>query len=130
MSSHDGIPWNLDSCQFTELVAAVVHTLLRQEMLESARVLESDAEFWAMYAEVRSLGKGCFGAVVLARHIQTGELVAVKIILKASFSAPPAMSPPNGVPYGTIDPAREAKVLASLRHRRTPAPNQDMTDDC
>ncbi|KAF8726800.1 hypothetical protein HU200_019275 [Digitaria exilis] len=67
------------------------------------------------YEPTRSLGEGAFGAVVEARHLATGQSVAVKA------PRPPAPSPPYGVAAAANAIAaanemlREAEFLAACR---------------
>lgn len=66
----------------------------------------ADDAFWDAHEELRPLGHGHFGSVLLIRVHQTGALVAVKVVDKTAASArcPEAL------------PAVEAAVLRQLRH--------------
>jgi 5'-AMP-activated protein kinase catalytic alpha subunit len=58
------------------------------------------------YILEQTLGKGTFGKVKLGRHVQTGELVAVKILEKAKI-----------VDVADIERvAREIHILKMMRH--------------
>mmetsp|Transcript_11825 Transcript_11825/g.25577 ORF Transcript_11825/g.25577 Transcript_11825/m.25577 type:complete len:443 (+) Transcript_11825:108-1436(+) len=64
----------------------------------------TDEEFWAMFRDVKTLGRGHFAKVKQIQHIETEETFAVKILDKTMAD--------NGVE----DMVREFKMLRTLQH--------------
>jgi len=69
--------------------------------------LATDADFWTLYEEVSTLGRGSFGEVKLVRLRSTGGLVAVKAVAKSSASASDS--------YGGITPQNEPQLLMAYQ---------------
>ena len=74
-----------------------------------AHQIASDAEFWALYEEVSTLGRGSFGEVKLVRLRSTGVLVAVKTVAKSSAPAHEL--------YGNVTPQNEPQLLMAYQRR-------------
>ena len=73
----------LDSAQRTGKVPKRAASFSK---LECAHELASDGAFWALHEEVQVLGKGSYGTVKLTRERSTGNLVAVKEVVKGDSS--------------------------------------------
>lgn len=69
--------------------------------------LATDADFWTLYEEVSTLGRGSFGEVKLVRLRSTGGLVAVKAVAKSGASASDS--------YGGITPQNEPQLLMAYQ---------------
>jgi len=66
--------------------------------------LDHDSEFWHVYADEGTIGKGSFAKVKKVRHLDSGEAFAVKILDKQS----------EHIDFSDL--VREVTLLSSLRH--------------
>ena len=67
--------------------------------------MDSDADFWDSYEDIRTLGRGTFAKVKEVEHVDTKERFAAKIMDK---------DPMNN---DMDDMVREVQILSMLRHR-------------
>ena len=65
---------------------------------------QADSEFWQVFEDVETLGRGHFAKVKLVSHLHTGEQFAAKILDK------------NTADNDIEDLVREFQMLRSLRH--------------
>ena len=65
---------------------------------------QADSEFWQVFEDVETLGRGHFAKVKLVSHVHTGEQFAAKILDK------------NTADNDIEDLVREFQMLRSLRH--------------
>lgn len=87
-----------------------------EPLVPGAHVLSSDAEFWELHQEMRTLGRGSFGEVRLVRVRSTGALVAVKMVTKSSA--------PANESYGgaMMDARKEPNILLQVQRKFDSAP--------
>ena len=94
-----------------ELAAASSERALEQRMRAfsldgpvEAVGFQADSEFWQVFEDVETLGRGHFAKVKLVSHVHTGEQFAAKILDK------------NTADNDIEDLVREFQMLRSLRH--------------
>ncbi len=68
--------------------------------------LDTDAAFWQEHDEISSLGRGCFGSVLLVRSRGTGEALAAKVQVVGCADV--------GAP--SVDCYREVRLLDAAKH--------------
>ena len=73
--------------------------------VDGARALADDGAFWEAHQELRRLGRGCFGSVLLVRERASGRVAAAKVV---------AASPRDG---DDECPLREPELLRAAQHR-------------
>ena len=71
-----------------------------------ATTLDADADFWARFEELKPLGRGCFGTVILVRERECAGAIA---------GAPPVAAKVV-MPDDATDVLQEASLLHSLSH--------------
>lgn len=90
----------------------------------AARLLSADADFWSLFEEQRSLGRGCFGTVLLIRPREqewpTGAASRDCAEIGEHLDCAPSSSVPLAVKVvmadDAVDALHEAAILRSLCH--------------
>ena len=72
--------------------------------VEGARAISRDSDFWEMHQQLERLGRGCYGCVLRARVLSSGDHVAVKVVSSAPRDGEDA------------SPLREPELLQAARH--------------